>query len=209
MEFESLQKKWQELGPKTGQENLQDSQEKLMGPIQKLQRRIVFSCLTVSILFAPMFVGMGAMYRNFGGEFWAFDLGITLIFLDMILALFFAWSTVITWRNKYLNLNNRDFMRKVKRSIIRRRQIKNRFMPIYLLLMVTGIHLVYLHMLRPVPLPTRIMMHVAMTLLVLIMYVVSYYFVAQKRKREEYPLLAKIEAWEKGLEDGSQIESGE
>lgn len=203
MDFEALQHKWQKLGKDAKSPLPDQAGDDLMKPIEALQRTTVFGSLLLSVVFAGMFVGMGFLYKKLGGESWAFDLGLGLVFLDLLVALGFSWSTVISWRNKNFNLANQDFVGKVIRSLRRRKLLMRVVIPIYSLVLVTGIHLVYLHSLHMLPLNKRILIHVVMTLFVLAIYLLSRYIHIQKKKKTEYPLLARLEAWQRNLEEES------
>lgn len=111
----------------------------------------------------------------------------------MIVALCFIWSLVIKWNDKGISLDSLTFIEHVLKKLKLRQQILLWVIPIYILVLVLGINLVYLHTQSDFPLNQRLWIHGTMSLGTFLIYPISYYFYRKSHKKNISPLIEDLQ----------------
>jgi hypothetical protein len=199
MKFEDLQSQWQaNQAPDTGPSEL--THDSIMARIIRLQRKTIFAGLGVSVSFAFVFIAIGLLWQKTAPHAWYYHVGIVLIYLDMVLALIFIWSLVISYKNRQLSLSSYEFVSRAILKLKRRQLISRTVIPIYLLILVLGINLIYLESLTELSNQERILTHLLVSVLTVGGGMAAVVW-GRKRERDVVrPLLEELLVIKQGLE---------
>ena len=198
MKFEDIQSQLQE-NQAPDEISTELNHESIMSQIIRLQRKTIFAGLAVSVSFAIVFVAIGLLWQKTAPHTWFFQAGMIMIYLDMILALVFIWSLVISWRNHSLNLNSAQFISQTIKKLKRRRFVNRTVIPIYLLILVLGINLVYLESLQEMEEFERLLTHLLVSVCTFGGGMIGVVFGRKRDARIVSPLLAEREEVRAGM----------
>ncbi|MEO0472884.1 MAG: hypothetical protein AAF206_24925 [Bacteroidota bacterium] len=197
MQFDRYQQQWQQQSAPEVQ--LDRNHDSLMARIRKNQRRTVFGNLFMSISFAATFIGLGLMWRNQAGQSVWMDVGMLLIFLDMLGAMIFMWSLVIRWTNRNVSLGSLEFVQSTITKLRRQKFITYLILPVYLLILNLGINMTYVFSMQASSYEARLSAHLSVGILLLLAIPISLFVSYRKHRRLTDPMIEELRAVETEL----------
>ncbi|WP_046744022.1 hypothetical protein [Kordia zhangzhouensis] len=134
----------------------------LFEKLKKLQRKIVFGNLLMSISFATVFAVFIWLWKAnpLKERSDNFYLALTFMFILLIVTLIMMWYRVLFWRTpNNISENMKEFAVKMLKKLRYFVWITNFFMPVYLILLAIGITIYFQDTLRNVTLSYKILIH--------------------------------------------------
>lgn len=118
--------------------------------------------------------------------------GFYLILISMTAMFILLWSNIIFLGKKTLLAQNTDFLEKIQVKLKRRRIIRKIALPVYLLLISTGITFVFIEILRKLDTLPRVALHLGV-----IVFILGISYIASRKENKRYneqlkPLERKI-----------------
>ncbi len=199
MNFTELQKSWQaQQAPEAARAKNEGA---VLENVKKLQRKVIFSNLIMSVCLALTSVYLGWMWANLDSRSPWMHAGMALIFLDMFLTMPLIWLRSVPWGNLQPDLSSRDYIKAALKSFRFRQTSQQVIMPIYGFILFLGIHLVYLGIFENRPLQQRLIVHAAGTAFMILIGFISYYSQRNKYRKKYEPVVKELEELERELEE--------
>ena len=170
--------------------------DSLFGKLKKLQRKIVFGNLLMSISFAGVFAVFIWLWNENPLKERAdnFYLGLTFMFVLLIITLAMMWYRVLFWRTPNdISENMKAFATKMLKKLRYFKWITNFFMPVYIVLLAIGITIYFQDVLREGSLQFKL---IAYGLTYIWLFVVGFIMVRKKQKKnnkEVNPIIKNLE----------------
>ncbi|WP_046757801.1 hypothetical protein [Kordia jejudonensis] len=174
--------------------------DSLFAKLKKLQRKIVFGNLFMSISFAAVFaVFIWLWNANLGKERSDnFYMGLTFMFVLLSITLVMMWYRVLFWRTPNdISENMKAFATKMLKKLRYFKWITSFFMPTYLVLLAVGITIYYQDVLQETSLTIKLIAYGATYVW---LFVVGFIMVRKKRKKNNKDVDPIIENLEEVLD---------
>lgn len=170
--------------------------DSLFGKLKKLQRKIIFGNLLMSISFAGVFTVFIWLWNEnpLKERSDNFYLGLTFMFILLIITLAMMWYRVLFWRTPNdISENMKAFATKMLRKLNYFKWITNIFMPVYIVLLAIGITIYFQDVLREGSLQFKL---IAYGLTYVWLFVVGFIMLRKKRQKnakEVDPIIENLE----------------
>ena len=141
---------------------LTEKPNSLFDKLKKLQRKIVFGNLLMSVSFAAVFAVFIWLWKAnpLKERSDNFYLGLTFMFVLLTITLAMMWYRVLFWRTpNHISENMKGFAIKTLKKLRYFVWITNFFMPVYLGLLAVGITIYFQDTLREVSLLYKVLIH--------------------------------------------------
>ena len=181
MELDEIKNIWKEK--KAGDVSIEPSlYNDLLSQIKKAEKKVIIRYVIMSFFMTfAFYVFTGILFSLKQYEDLTY-VGIYLLLAAMISVFIIVWSTVIILKKGNISNQSIDFLKSVRKKLLRRRLIRKIIIPIYLAAITIGITLVYIEALSPYTILTRILVHILVVLLILGISIIAY---KRERKRDE------------------------
>ncbi|WP_106792861.1 hypothetical protein [Aquimarina sp. Aq78] len=134
-DFEELKNDWKSVN--ISNTEMSQNPDSLLEKLKKLNKKILFSNLLTSILFAPTFIVLGWLWS-------AYDSGTPLFYgsllsmgILLLITLVILWYRVLFWKTPELNKNVTSFARIMIKKLSYYKWITSMYMPVYLILLAS------------------------------------------------------------------------
>lgn len=143
-DFNDIVNDWKSVS--SGEIKSKDTSDSLFTKLKKLQRKIVFGNLFMSVSFAAVFTVFIWLWNEnpLKERSDNFYLGLTFMFILLTVTLAMMWYRVLFWRTPNdISENMKAFATKMLKKLRYFKWITNFFMPIYLILLAIGMSIYY------------------------------------------------------------------
>ncbi len=141
--------------------------------LEKQQQKARRSFWVVGVLFGITIGGLGYLSFPSWGEDIRFDIGMGLLVLNMLVALVFLLRQSLGWQPHHVDQDTKLFLERHLNKLYARKRLTYVVIPVYLLVLVLGINLIYLDVLTGVPETSRLWIHVGVSLAICLTYPLS------------------------------------
>jgi uncharacterized protein YacL len=141
--------------------------------IDRFQRKIRRENIWVTLCFLATSAVLGFIWYWYEWQQLYTSLGILLIILAMGGSLYFFFQRVMEKRHRDLGQNSRAFIREAVQSLQQQRMMIKRIIPIYALMLISGLNLVYLDILNSLSLHLRLIIHIMLTAILAVFFYFS------------------------------------
>ncbi|QHI37985.1 hypothetical protein IMCC3317_33680 [Kordia antarctica] len=198
-DFNDLQNDWNSVSSKEIERK--DVSDSLFGKLKKLQRKIVFGNVLMSISFAVIFVVFGWLWKAnpLKERSDNFYLALTFMFILLTVTLAMMWYRVLFWRTPNdISENMKSFATKMLKKLKYFKWITNFFMPVYLVLLAIGMTIYFQDVLHEATLQFKLIAY-GMTYSWLL--IVGFIIVRKKQQKNNKDVDPIIENLEEILEN--------
>jgi hypothetical protein len=198
-DFNDLQNDWKSVS--SSELKSKTTSDSLFGKLKKLQRKIIFGNLMMSISFAIVFIVFGWLWNEnpLKGRSDNFYLGLTFMFILLSVTLAMMWYRVLFWRTPNdISENMKSFATKMLKKLRYFKWITSFFMPVYLMLLAVGMTIYFQDVLREASLQFKL---IAYGLTYAWLLIVGFVIVRKKRKKSNKDVDPIIENLEEVLEN--------
>lgn len=192
-DFNDLQNDWKSVSSSKLQEKTQS--DSLFGKLKKLQRKIVFGNLLMSISFALVFAVFSWLWienplKERSDNFY---LGLSFMFILLSITLAMMWYRVLFWRTPdAISENMKAFAIKMLKKLRYFKWITNFFMPVYLVLLAVGMTIYFQDVLREVSLQFKLIAYGMTYAWLLIVGLIIVRKKQQKSNKEVDPIIENL-----------------
>ena len=198
-DFNDLQNDWKSVSSSELQEKTQS--DSFFGTLKKLQRKIVFGNLLMSISFALVFAVFSWLWienplKERSDNFY---IGLTFMFILLTVTLAMMWYRVLFWRTPNdISENMKAFATKMLKKLRYFKWITNFFMPVYLVLLAIGMTIYFQDVLHGASLQFKF---TAYGLTYAWLFIVGFIIVRKKQKKNNKDVDPIIENLEEVLKN--------
>ena len=197
-DFNDIVNDWKSVS--TDEIKHKNTSDSLFGKLKKLQRKIIFGNLLMSISFAAVFAVFIWLWNEnpLKERSDNFYLGLTFMFILLTVTLAMMWYRVLFWRTPNdISENMKSFATKMLKKLRYFKWITNFFMPVYLVLLAIGMTIYFQDVLREGSLKFKLM---AYGLTYAWLLIVGFIIVRKKKKKNNKDVDPIIENLEEILE---------
>jgi len=198
-EFDNIVNDWKSVS--SGEIEATKGNNSLFDKLKKLQRKIVFGNLLMSISFTLVFAVFIWLWnenplKERSDNFYA---GLTFMFILLIVTLAMMWYRVLFWRTPNdISENMKAFATKMLKKLRYFKWITNFFMPVYLVLLAVGMTIYFQDVLHEVSLKFKLITY---GLTYSWLFIVGFIMMRKKRKKNNKDVDPIIENLEEILEN--------
>lgn len=193
-DFNDIVNDWKSVS--SGEIKSKDVSDSLFTKLKKLQRKIVFGNLLMSISFAAVFAVFIWLWNEnpLKERSDNFYLGLTFMFILLTVTLAMMWYRVLFWRTPNdISENMKVFAMKMLKKLRYFKWITNFFMPTYLVLLAIGMSIYYQDVLHEASLKFKL---IAYGLTYVWLLIVGFIIVRKKQKKNNKdvdPIIKNLE----------------
>ncbi|CUS48780.1 MAG: Protein of unknown function (DUF3180) [Idiomarinaceae bacterium HL-53] len=195
--FEQLKSDWknQAQAPNVDLEHIKS---KAHVEIKQQQRKLIFSNLFTSIAFATVFIVLAWIWTSMPNRSAYFYISLTSMSVLLVITLIGIWAGV-QFKNENAYQSPKDYVNKHLKKLAIRRFMLEKFMPVYLVLLLATFYLYYADILAGTPPLFILSAYGVTTVYFAIMYVFSRKKL-HKKLHEIERLRAYLERWRQELD---------
>ncbi|EDP98328.1 hypothetical protein U8527_20250 [Kordia algicida OT-1] len=197
-DFNDMVNDWKSIATdNTERKKVSDS---LFGKLKKLQQKIVFGNLLMSLSFAAVFAVFIWLWNEnpLKERSDNFYIGLTFMFILLTTTIAMMWYRVLFWRTPNdISENMKAFATKMLKKLRYFKWITNFFMPVYLVLLAVGMTIYYQDVLYETSLQFKM---IAYGLTFVWLFVVGFIVVRKKQKKNSKEIDPIIKSLEEILE---------
>lgn len=194
--FESLKQEWQSQ-EYDEPEYLKKVQKRVSNQVYSEHRKMVFSSLFVSVSFAAVFVVIGWIWSNNPSRSLYFDLSLTAVICLLLVTLAGFWASVM-FKSENSYSSTKKYLTSSIRKIKIRRFMIDKFMPVYLGLLLLCFYFYYVDIFQDASVVLTISGYVGTSLFIGIVYLIA----RKKRKAQVSKmdrLIRELKEWQQLL----------
>jgi cytochrome bd-type quinol oxidase subunit 1 len=193
-DFNDLQNDWKSVSSNELQRKVQS--DSLFGKLKKIQLKIVFGNLLMSISFAIVFAVFIWLWNEnpLKERSDNFYLGLTFMFILLSVTLAMMWYRVLFWRTPNdISENMKAFATKMLKKLRYFKWITNFFMPVYLVLLAVGMTIYFQDVLREASLQFKLIAYGMTYAWLLIVGFIIVRKKQQKNNKDVDPIIESLE----------------
>lgn len=197
-DFNDMVNDWKSVA--TDNTERKEVSDSLFGKLKKLQQKIIFGNLLMSISFAVVFAVFIWLWNEnpLKERSDNFYVGLTFMFILLTTTIAMMWYRVLFWRTPNdISENMKAFATKMLKKLLYFKWITNFFMPVYLLLLAVGMTIYYQDVLYEASLQFKM---IAYGLTYVWLFVVGFFIVRKKQKKNSKEIDPIIKSLEEILE---------
>lgn len=193
-DFNDIVNDWKSVS--SGEIKSKDTSNSLFARLKKLQRKIVFGNLLMSVSFAAVFAVFIWLWNEnpLKERSDNFYLGLTFMFILLTVTLAMMWYRVLFWRTPNdISENMKVFAMKMLKKLRYFKWITNFFMPVYLVLLAIGMTIYFQDVLHEASLKFKL---TAYGLTYVWLLIVGFIIVRKKQKKNNKdvdPIIKNLE----------------
>lgn len=200
MNLNELRSDWQSMDKPSSFDADNQQFATMLNSFEKIQRKTRKENIFLSILFVLTIAFLWGMFSFIDGASWWVWSGIMIMTVEMIVAGIFAWYRNTSKKWKDLRQNSRRYLSSAIRKLKYRKLLMLMIIPVYTLLLIVAINLIYVEVLSDLRLYWRWIIHVGVSLM--IAGFVAFEIRRRYNKEQESidPLIQEFESLKEGLE---------
>ena len=172
----------------------------LLNSFEKVQHKTKKENIILSITLSLTIAFLWGMVYFLGNTSWWVYTGVIIMTVEMIATAAFAWyrNSLKKWGN--VQSNSYNYILAAIKKLKYRKFLMIYVMPMYGLLLITGINLVYIDVISELSSTLRWVIHLSVSGILAVFFIVQIARRLKKERREIDPLIEELQAMKEGLE---------
>ena len=200
MNIDELKKDWK--SQKTPKEDIGIDQNlsSRLDEFQQIQRKTRLNNVICSILFVCSIIFLWCVvYFMQEASWWVYS-GILVLSVEMVLGTGFAWYRTSLKKADHLRVDSYSYITKAIKKLLYRKVFLRYIIPVYSLMLLTGINMVYVDVLSDFSITWQLMIHFGVSLAIVFFVGIEFWKRLKKQRNEIDPMIIDLQIIKERLE---------
>lgn len=194
MNIDELKKDWKTRKTPVEDVGIDQKLSSRLDEYHQIQRKTRLNNVICSILFGCSIIFLWCVvYFMQEASWWVYS-GILVLSVEMVLGSGFAWYRTSLKKADHIQVDSYTYITKAIQKLRYRKLFSRYIIPLYSLLLVTGINLVYVDVLSDYSMIWRLMIHFAVSLAIAVFVVLEFRKRIKKQRNEIDPMIVDLKS---------------